>query len=152
MPACESVATCGLGAMVCWLLQLCLSCAGLAVSCCIMGVTLRSAKARFCMLVATLVLMMGYVWSGILLAGLHPFVSLAVLLSLLVCWGTGRLLLSWFPVLGEASCGFLEHPRRRRLPRDLRKHCKRAAKHQRTRSFQLGSRCLFFLQIGRAHV
>ena len=85
---------------MCWLLQLCLSCASFAVWSCVMGMALRSAKARFCILVATLVLMMGYVWTGVLLAVLHPFVTLTLLLSLLACWGAGRLFLSLLPALG----------------------------------------------------
>ena len=58
---------------MCGFLPLGLSCASLVVSCCVMGAALRSAKARFCLLVATLTLMMGWVWTGILLAALHPF-------------------------------------------------------------------------------
>ena len=142
MHAFASVAISGLVAMVCWLLQLCLSCASLAVSCCVMGTALRSAKARFSILVATLVLMMGYVWTGVLLAVLHPLVTFTLLLSLLACWGAGSLLLSLLPFLVRTACGFLEQPRRRRLSHDLRKQCKRAAKQERKRIFRESPRAI----------
>ncbi len=75
----------GVGAMVCGLLPLGLSWASLVVFGCVMCAALRSAKARFCLLVATLTLMMAWVWAGILLAALHPVFSLALLLSLVAC-------------------------------------------------------------------
>ena len=80
--------------MVCWFSQLCLSCASFAVLCGIMAMALSSAKARFCVLVATLVLMMGHVCTRILFALMHPSVSLALLLSLAACVGAGGLFLS----------------------------------------------------------
>ena len=144
-----SVAISGLSAMVCCLHVLCLRLASLAVSFCIMAMVLRSAKARFCVLVATLSLMMGHVWAGIFLACLHPFVSLALLLCLLACWGTGRWCTSWVAVLDHAACGIFLRPRRRRLPRDLRQQCKRAAKEERRRIFHFGSRFLFGLRLGQ---
>ena len=149
MYLCASVAISGFRAMVCWSLQLCMSCVGVAVWCCIMSMSLRSAKARFCVLAATLSLMMGHVWAGIFLACLHPSVSLALLLCLLACWGTGRRCMSLVPVLNHTACGIYERPRRRRLPRDLRKQCKRAAKEERRRIFHLGSRFLFVLRLGQ---
>ena len=134
---------------MCGLLPLGLSWASLVVFGCVMCAALRSAKARFCLLVATLTLMMAWVWAGILLAALHPIFSLALLLSLVACWGTGRMILSSVPALGQSACGFLEPARRRRLPRDLRKQSKHAAKRQRARIFHLGSRCLLFLRLGQ---
>ena len=134
---------------MCGLLPLGLSWASLVVFGCIMCAALRSAKARFCLLVATLTLMMAWVWAGILLAALHPVFSLALLLSLVACWGTGRMILPSVASLDQSACGFLEHARRRRLPRDLRKQCKHAAKQKRALIFQLGSRCLLFLRLGQ---
>ena len=68
-----------------------------------MSMSLRSAKVRFCVLAATLSLMMGHVWAGIFLARLHSFVSLSLLLRLLACWCTGRRCMSWVPVLDHSA-------------------------------------------------
>ena len=123
--------------------------ASIALSLCTFGMVLRSAKARFSILVMTLALMLGHVWTGIFLACSHPLFSLSLLISLIACCAACRVLLSLFLCHRQSACGSVEHTRHGRLPRDLRKQCKRAAKQQRSRIFNLGSRFLLFLQVGQ---
>ena len=121
----------------------------MGLSICILALVLRTAKARFSLLVITLAMMLGHVWTGILLACWHPLFSLSLLISLITCCAACRALLSLFLCHRQSACGSVEHTRHRRLPRDLRKQCKRAAKQQRSRIFNLGSRFLLFLQVGQ---